>query len=478
MRLPFERLALGTIVLIGAGLLIGACQDDPAELNPVAPRLAGGPNAGCDVKDATRAARDYFTDNGRGSFQARALDELDVAEAACDADDSAAYVASFFAMAGLIEGGMAAGATGDPADGNTLLQELLGLTTGSGELIFDACNGAAGCTNWEGFPTLPDFTSALSSADGAFAVPDPTSADVVCSGHAHPCSGVDPDPLEDGDTWGVFPPSSWAASTGEVLIYGAPSSGGSPTAEALLAAGIPVYDWFLIPNRSPFPMDEELVVGLCSEASAAVAEGLIQRGTGGTILEEAGLPWCGNHMTLGGSESFLGRLASAIGSLLNPVPQPLVATVALSSPGGSAGGFTTFYAVDVPINAALEWLNPPVDGRVGQPLVGADGKPVKVLAKTTTGSPFTPLEQVALQVRVKDNNGLVPSGGEFAGPTCSNSVCTGITRGDELGMPGTFEFPGINLTKTGGYRMCVRGTLAPFVFGEVCTGLFNVRPVK
>ncbi len=477
------------VAALVAAVFFGACEPSARQSAPVAPLLSQAANATCDVKAAKAAARAYFPGMGPGTLGDQAVELVEFMGEACQASDAVGYTDLWLDLAALVETTIKGGQAGSPSDGDDLMTELLVLQGPSGP-VFDPCAGAAGCESWDGFPTPPDFVPAL-SPEGAWAVVS-TGRAPVCSDHRSgdptdpanpaPCTGVDP--AIDGEAWGVTPANSWNLSFygRRSLVFGAPSSGPSPTGEQLLGAQLQVYDWNVIPHPGVFPTNEEVIVGLCSSALASQDETVVQRAS--TILESANMAWCTNQSAALPATSFFGRLAELGRSLFSPFPRPLHAIAFATSPGGSAGSFSQFYVVDVDDTGVLEILNPPIDGTVGGPLLGGDldgdgqPDPVRVLARTISGTPFTPLEQVAVSIFLRRNNGLVPSGNELAGPDCTNSVCTGKTEGDERGRPGTYTLAGASVGKAGAYRMCVTGVLAPFVFAEVCSEKFNIRPAK
>ncbi|MDX1579493.1 MAG: hypothetical protein R3266_13490 [Gemmatimonadota bacterium] len=451
--------------------------------------LSVAAETGCDLDAARASASAYFLDGGVPSLENAALDFLDVMEAACAADDAATYTAGWYDLARVIELGLETGVTGAPGDGNDLLSETLQATLPSGGPAFHPCGGAPDCETFD--PDLagpasshPDFTSALSPG-GAWAVIT-TGTSAVCSGHRAPCANIDPDPAADGDVWGVEPSATWelALHGRTTLLWGAPISGPSPTGEALLATPIPAYEFNLSPNPQEFLPNATppavLEVGLCSIALTGIDETLVQKNT--TVLQQAFLSFCPSQTASAGADerqgSWLGRLARA---LFDPLPRPLFATAFLTGPGGTAGNFTDFYAIDLPQTGTWAFPNPPADAAVGATLLGSDGNPVKVKAITT--SMASPLERAQARIVFVNNNGLIPSGNVVrvdpnatTNLTCSQGVCTGVTQADQEAEPGVLEVP-VQITKPGAYRMCVTGTLPPLdLSAEVCSPKFNVRP--
>ncbi len=465
---------LAPVVWVAGALIIVACADENGQLTPAGPRFAGGPDTSCNFKTAIDATKDYYPGSGKGSVQTQALDILDMAKAACEVPDPIGYATEFFNMAAFIESALQAGNVGTPADGGLLVWELMNIESPAGGLIFDPCAGAADCDTWD--PDITDIQAEIVAAlsdGGAWAVVSGVGADAVCSGHlsgdnAHECDMIDP---SIADVWGANPKRDWNGTLfGRTsVVFGSElSAASSPTGEALLAAGVPAYAFNLIPHPKEFPAADEMIVGLCSTA-VANEETVVQRET--TALQPANLDWCGSAGFANLKGSLFYRLARLGWDLVDPTPRPLWAAAAFAgSPGGAAGSFSDFFAIDANPNAILEFVDPPDDAQAGTP------QTVTILAKTDED---TPLEQVVLTVHVQDQNGLLPSGGSLEGDesgcTTGGNSCTLNTQGDEQGQPGTATFS-LTLNKTGAYRFCVTGELAPFVFQETCSGPINVKP--
>lgn len=476
-----RRFAVSVVV---AALTLAACERDAPP--PTSPSFSIAAGTGCDLTGARTAATLYFATGGNPSLQPAALDFIDIMEAECLADNPSGYTNAWYDLARLIELGIQNGVVGAPTDGDAMLSATLDATVPSGGPAFDPCDGAIDCETFD--PDLvqvgsshPSFTAALSPGGGWSVVTTGTHA--ICSGHRNPCVNIDPDPLVDGDVWGVEPSVTWEAALHgrTTLLWGAPLSGPSPTGEVLLATPIPAYEWNLVPNPQQFRPDlappAVLEVGLCSPALAGLAETLVQKNT--TVLQEAFLGFCPSQTSMGEPETgWLGSLARA---LFDFTPRPLYAAAFLGGPGGTAGNFTDFYAVDLPQTGTWTFLNAPADGAKGSTIAGSDGNPVKIRAITT--SMASPLERAVARIVFVKNNGSVASGNAVrVDPnavttiTCNNGVCTGLTQADQEPEPGALEVP-VQLTKPGAYRMCVTGTLPPLdLSAEVCSPKFNVRP--
>ncbi len=467
------------ILVTLATLCVPACSDRDTSALPSGPQLAKGPpSPACDLKDAVKYARDYFPGNGTGSIKDQALTYLSQMETACNDGEPVDYTNGFYNVAALIEQILAPSgpSAGAPVTGDALIWELIKSPTR--DAVFDPCKGEPDCKSWKEFPTRPTsgFVGALSPT-GTWAVVTTGSA-AVCAGHRSPCGTIDPSPTADGPTWGVEPSATWngALHGRRSLLFGNPLTVSSPTGEPLYGAGTSAYTFNLIPHPKQFdPPSAVLDVGLCSAVPAS-QQALIQKGS--TVLEQVTIGFCPAQTAEATPSTFWGHLAAAIGGLFDPRPRALAATVFLKGPGGGAGSWSDFWAIDVPTAATFEFVNPPVDGTAGQPLVGADPtKPVSIKAITT--SMHSPIENVAVTISFQKNNGFLQAGEVLAGGTLTcdpvTGTCTGHTQADQDPSPGHLKTP-ITLTKTGAYRMCVTGALAPLVFNTVCYGPFNIRP--
>jgi hypothetical protein len=468
------------LIAVALSASIAACgEPDGSPTLPSEPQLMQGPSSGCDLRDAVRAARSYFPGQGQNSIRSQALAHLSAMADACQASNSDGYAGGFFAVSALIEQVLENTTAGAPSDGDALLWGMLSTSGPSGSPIFNPCGGDQDCETWDmtEFPTRPGFVPAL-SAGGTFAVVS-TGTAAVCAGHRSPCANIDPAPSVHGETWGVEPSATWqAALHGRVsLLFGGPLVQASPTGEVIYSPAATGYSFNLIPHPTQFqPGAAVLEVGLCSTAVAGIGQAVIQKGN--TVLEQAVLGFCPGQTAAATPGSVWGQLAAVVGRLLDPRPKALVATAFRTGPGGGAGSWSDFWAIDIPAAATFLYVNPPVDGTAGQPIPGADGSPVKIRAITT--SQQSPIENVLVTVTFQKNNGFLQAGDVQSGTlTCDTQTgsCTGNTQADQDPQPGELELP-ITLTKTGAYRMCVTGQLAPLVFDTVCTALFNIRPAN
>lgn len=464
-------------VVVSLAVVLSACQEEPTA-GPAEPIVLAvqGPST-CDFRDIKKDARGYFPGTGRNSILAGVSDLLDVLESDCDAGDRAAYTGHWFDVAAVVQGVLADGSGGSVADGSDFLVGTLEVLAPDGVTrMFDPCDGEPDCVPWDGFPAAPDFASVLGSSNGAWAIVT-TGTDAVCSSFQSPCSGIDPSVT--GDAWGAEPSVNWelALHGRTTLVFGAPLPGPSPTGEPLLNTDLPAYQWLLIPDPLEFGTEltppAVLEVGLCSTASAAIDEILVQKGK--TVLTEAVIDFCTNQILSSAQQphTVVGRLASVLESLL---PAPLFAAVANRGPGGSAGSFTDFYAIDLPRAAQILIPHQPDRGAVGKPLLGVDGNPFFIQA--VTSSQHSPLEEALITIQIIGNNGLIPSGNGVSGAdvVCDGFVCTGRTQADEDSAPGVLPLS-LVFTKPGSYTMCFSGSLPPLDFSSaVCSQKFVINP--
>lgn len=478
-----------SVVVVLALVGLTAC-DGPREttsFEPVGPELSAH-SSGCDFGRMSQDARRYFPGNGNDSPSAAVQALIGEMEDACSANEADAYTLSWFQVAAVLEDVLAAGTGGAPADGVSFLaQSVSVLRPDESSSIFDPCDGLADCEPWEGADDglLPDFASVLESVHGAWAVVD-SGTGSVCSDFTRPCAVWT---TGDADSWGVepapardtIPATMWedALWNRRTLVFGHPISLSSPTGESQFGSTLPAYEWLLIPYPGEFGSDAngsgELLVTLCSDSTVSVNELMVQKGS--TVLTESvQSSWCGPNAGLVDNSSFLQRLAS----FLSPMPSPLNAIVALGKgpgAGGLASSFTDFYGVEIPNSAVITIPSQPADGFVGQPIMAADGGPLRVL--TQTSSMQSPLEKATVYLDVIGNSGLIAAGDSVtaAGLDCEGFKCEGQTLGDQFGdQAGTLLLP-LKFTKTGQYSLCFEADLPPLQFGEpVCTEKFNIRP--
>lgn len=425
---------------------VAACAGDreSAGQEAMGPSFAPVP-AVCDVRDVSRAARDFFP----REYDRQAQDLIDDLADACVAAPVGEATDEAFDVMGLME--LALGGTSglDPVAGTALATGLLPF------MEFSDCE-STGCVE-PGFAS--DVLLALSER-GAFAVrggPDDPTTDVVSRDAEDP--GLD---LNAQAVWGLRPSTTWSDVLGQrALVYGHPEStaGGCDPATQDCPATDEQYDWETLPDVDGFA--NQMIVGTCLVIDdAVVSEDFLRIRRNSTALEQVlGFDAC----------SFLpvqeASLTERALRLLSPWPRSLAAGSKKTGPGGNASDFSDFTPLNATPTATLE-ISDIADGRVGETL-----GPIYVTARTTSG---TPLERVQVQIGPENNNGswtatYVAGGTDSCGDDCRYT--------EEEG--GTAVFAGVELDKTGGYRICAtvkEGLGFTFSPEKVCSNGLNVRP--
>lgn len=513
--MSFTRSRIGKTIglAVGVGLAIVGCQD-MTETTPAGPSLAQGPSA-CSFNSIRQDVRSYFPGSGRGSSRDAALDIVASLEAQCGAGQSAAYTGTTFRLLKMFETGLEGGLEGPlgaAATGNAIIRGVITMTSSSVAQLFDPCGPAANCQAWEGFPTTPDFTQALAGPSNLFAVVGPSALGAVllsgsaaiCSGPSAPCGTVTTG--SSPETWGFQPAASFTWSDVQdgrtSVFWGHPLSATGPTGETplSLASG---YFATSIPFIADFPGDAQLNVTFCTVEDPAT--GMISNIAHDISATEPGTipPWCvaGSHAALA-SEGFFGTLASLARSMVTVRPLFAVAVHA-GSPTGGIGGFgSEFYAFETNPTGILQVLNGPLqNATTNTPIVGANGQPLAVRARTSTSTSANPtvIENVQLALVAGNNNGSIPSdnlftsdvqdvycGGDtdapptwFTGPKPPGNVCVARTGQDQTLGAGIAVFAGIKSSKNGGFKVDIlewTGSTSPFDFAPVSAGQFNNNP--
>lgn len=503
---------------VALGVVLYAC-DHAKESTPAGPSFAGGPGGACDFVAVKQDIRSYFPGNGQGSTRKAALEDASSLEAHCDADQVALYTAKAFELlkkfeTGL-EGGLPDGSLGSPSTGNAIIQAIITMASPSGADAFDPCVTAdppdpnEACHRWDGAPTPPDLTEALSGPGNMFAVVGPAGlgaveldgSDPICTGPAAACetvtTGTDP------ETWGFQPESgTWSdVQNGNTSVFwGYPiDPTGLPGEEPLsLGAGLFASS---MPFFADFPGENQLNVTFCTVEDPDA--GLISTVAHDQSATEPGAigSWCmtGGHTSLSG-DGFFGTLASLARSVLTPAP--LFAGLHADSPTGGIGGFgSSFFAFVTDPTGILEVLNGPVqDATTEGPILGADGQPLAVRARTSTSTFANPtvIENVQVAFVIENNNGSIPSGNFltsdspdvvcadatsppswFSGPLPPGNTCVARTGADQTLGAGVAVFEGLSSSKNGGFKVTIgewTGSTSPFTFNPVSAGQFNNNP--
>ena len=518
-----------TALALGLGIALSGCKDT-TESTPVGPSLAMGGGQACSFNSVKQDVRNYFPGSGSASSEKLALAIVASLETHCQAGASAAYTTASYSLFKMfetgLEGDLPDGDLGNASTGNAILQAILTMASPSAAEpdLFDPCDALGPppgpapaqptCLAWEGWPVAPDFTLALSGPANMFAVIGPaglgtvllTSDDPICSGPAAPCddvtTGMDP------ETWGFAPepPSTtWSDVQGgkTSLFWGYPIAATGPTGETPLSlAG--AFFASSMPFFADFPADHQLEITFCTVEDPAA--GLIASIAHDESATEPGTmigSWClpGTHSSLS-SGGLFGTLASLVRSAVTV--RPLFAALHAGSPTGGIGGFgSELYAFETSPTGMLDVLNSPIrDATTGGQLVGADGQPLQVRARTSTSTPANPtgIEKVVLEFVLGNNNGTIPSGNALISldPTnqdvvCANTsplpawhgstppppnICRTRTGADQTAGAGIAVFAGIASTKNGGFVATIRevGSTSLFTFNDVSGGQFNVNP--
>lgn len=502
---------------VALGVVLYAC-DNAKESTPAGPSFAAGPGGACDFVAVKQNIRSYFPGNGRGSTKDMALTIASSLEAHCDAGEAADYTAKTFDLLKWfeigLEGPLPDGSLGSPSTGNDIIQAIITMTSDAEPDLFDACGDYVPedpretCHDWEGAPTfVPDFTQALmprpSGSMFAVIASAGEEGDVLLGGSEAICSGpsarcLEVTEVDAPEIWGFAPtaPAQWSdvQDGNPSLFWGYPilfDLGETPLAmegAAFFASSIPFF--------ADFPGENQIDVTFCSPAeptgiqitALAHDESATEPGTVGD--------WCvgGGHVSLSG-DGFFGTLASLARSVLTPAP--LFAGLHADSPTGGIGGFgSSFFAFVTDPTGILEVLNGPLqDATTEGPILGADGQPLAVEARTQKG---TVIENVQVAFVIENNNGSIPSGNFltsdspdvvcadatsppswFSGPLPPGNTCVARTGPDQTLGAGVAVFEGLSSSKNGGFKVTIgewTGSTSPFTFNPVSAGQFNNNP--
>lgn len=283
-------------------------------------------------------------------------------------------------------------------------------------------------------PDLPaDFAPALSDG-GAFAVRGGTS---------DPAGPV----LARGTSvsWGVEPPPSftWSQITGgqRSLIYGNPL-GTFATTEELTGTG---YHWGRVPAGSFSPA---ALVGYCVTGSDRL---LIQhhQAADGVLLQSAVPSFCTTTVGAADNDWSLKSLARRTAELF--VGKPLYASAAFATgPGGLAGGFSDFGAVDGE-HVNLTFSTQPADAKTTG-IVPA----FEVTARADGGTPFA---GVPVTIAIAGNNGSWTLTGTATRVTNDQGIAT---------------FDDINVNKAGGYTLQATSQIGAFSASSTISTMFHI----
>lgn len=308
-----------------------------------------------------------------------------------------------------------------------------GRQTGSAAIGSGLVNGTLACMSSNvSSPDLPaDFGPALSSG-GAFAVRggtnDPTSP-VLARGTIG---------------WGVEPPAnfSWSQITGgqRTLIYGNPLTL-FVSNEEVTGTG---FHWGRVPDVAFTPA---ILVGYCVEGSDRL---LIQhhQANDGVLLQGASPSFCTAAANLAPSGWNLRSLAQRAAQII--VGKPLYASARTTGPGGLAGGFSDFGAVDGE-HVNLTFTTQPADAKITSLMA-----PFQVTARADGGTPFA---GVPVTVAIAGNNGSWIFSGTATRITNDQGVAT---------------FDDLNINKAGGYILQATTQASGFATAVALSTMFHI----
>ena len=436
----------GVVAIAFTAGCVGERESQDSET--MGPSFAPQP-AVCDTRDLSKTARSFFPRD----FDKQAQDLISVLAEACAAEPVGTATDEAFDVMALMEAALGGVSDLDPVDGAALATGLLPF------MEFMNCE-SSGCVE----PVFANDVLLALSERGAFAVrggPGDPADDVVARDAVDPGTDTSAPPV-----WGLRPSLTWADVLGQrALLYGHPESlsGGCDSATQDCPATNEEYDWKTLPDMDGF--GAQMIVGACLAIDdAVVSEAFLRMRRNATALEQAGefFNACG---FLPAAQT--ASLTEKVLQFLSPWDKSLVAGGKKVGPGGNASDFSDFTPLNATADATLE-ISAIADGNVNEPI-----GPIYVIARTANG---TLLEKVQVRIAPENNNGswkvtYLPGGTDSCGTDCRYT--------EEEG--GTAVFEGLELDKTGGYRICAtvkEGGGLGFTFSpeKVCSNGLNVRP--
>lgn len=485
-----------------AGLLVGACADDPASQSgaPTAPSFKPAPATACDL--ISGAIGDVFAGNAKNDF-GDLLGQDDGSISATDAFSAASAIS--VAFDGRAAGNPLSEATlnstyaswdgtldrnATPAYGALLTRLIFECATiqqedgdklwtnsdrtndqdfdwdGLEAEVAQALNQGGGVSLTDGYGA---FAVRETSANGAVASPDYTNG---------PYWYVRP---QDGDMWGdVFGQ--------EALIYG---YGRLRYDENEVPLG-GSYEWLVFPRFNEGFLTDAVVV-TCQDPQGGQGQTGARIQRAGNVLTNftGGGDLCTFPPPPGQASegtSMLSRLARAVVRVFTPPPLHADAAVAV---GGGFGGFISKWSpVDPSFISAVELVfdNQPckdqlestADGSVTNPLGFTRCKPqpddqLRVIAQTSNGSP---IEEIEIWLSAVDNNGQDKGLGKIVNGTCDPSVdIFAVTQNDASDDAGVAVFQDLCVVGRGGFRLQA-SVPASTDYAPVDSDGFNVRPAN
>jgi hypothetical protein len=445
-----------TLLTLGLGLALSACTEqrpDPTAVEtdvPQANLIASIASCGL-TTPITDDVKNYFSNPDRQTAQAHARD----LSKACSDGNVAGVRNSSRALLGMVRDAVNDNRRGDTATGARLVTNLL------------ACLHMP-CTTATTFPAVEDalLRRAMTETSGLFVLSAGESNQALARGRVA-FSGLTAQ-------WGTtISGGNWPADDALqiMLLYGAPAAGSGTSLKL-------AYDIKRWPHGAAYPLGGTVAVGACFYDATGPAEfvvpdphprnvGLrVKRNSGGqeSLLPDARPAFC----PVAGASADNERLLSA--SIIAPVfavarsfrltsAAVAMTDVGVRHVGGSATDFSNFDALDISTLLPLSWAPENVHPTVVKP---GENFTLVALAAAVIGNSSVPVPGASARVFVYNNSG-VPAGAETQGQT------TGVT-----GHDGKVSFT-INITKTGGYTVCVEALQTGYTFEQVCTPLFHVR---
>ena len=394
----------------------------------------------CDLlKSMPADARSFFIQ----PEQKTAQDIIKLIGEGCSAGNQTATTAQSWQLLSLMESVLDQNRAGSPAAGSQLANKLLACTA-------SLCNAAA-------LPGI-NFVPALAQY-GLFAVRGNNATDALSRG-AQPF--VDFQGKSNSARWGVEVDQPWPAITGVpmIVVYGAPET---TLAVQELHVGNLRYDLKTWPDVA---FAEGLHVGTCFASEVelpevAGANPAPRMRREGILLETATPGFCPPPVQ---SASIFGSFAALARKLLpGAIADNFLAGEKASGVGGTAADFSRFAPVASNANGVVEFVAGPNNVVIAGQSIGV----IQVRVRSGDG---TPMERALVTLTIRGNNGE-PAGADLTGDLTSftQELNGGIaTFPDNGGAP-------VVVGKAGGYRLCATASQGGFVFGEICSDVFNAR---
>lgn len=306
--------------------------------------------------------------------------------------------------------------------------------------------------------TATSFTAAL-GPNGAFAVRGSSLTQATAAVSRDNAWGMEPPLKTDGtkDTWNAVT----RPTNTRLLAYGYPITAAGFTLEQQVGT---IFEWFTIPTLT---FDPGIVVGTCINDGSG-SEYLIQHnaeGSGGEIVPSATPSFCPVGLT--SLKSAEGWSPAAVAQRVFDFfsPRPLLATaLGIRPPGGSIGALSPSVAVN-PGTITLDFPKQVADGKTGVQIKFTDGSPVSVTVEPAHG---TNLDGAVVLLTAVANLGT---------PVVAEGN-TAVTN------DGVATFPGLKLSKAGGYRLVAsitgfgQNNAAGFSIVQDVSNGFNLKQSK